>query len=116
MRKAGQALASGAKLSPRARNRTARIAAAMATRPNASVSGGRSSTATFAKKNEPPHRTDRQTSSSQSAADIVNFLFIGRLEAAGGLVLMSSFGPFPPDFHDSAPGRDWSRSASVNPP
>jgi hypothetical protein len=50
--------------------KTASIAAAIATRPKASVSGGISATATLPKKKAPPHSSESKKSCSQSVADI----------------------------------------------
>src|SRR6266566_2354705 len=72
----GQARAMGARLSPLTRVSTARITAAMATRPSAKVSGGKSSSPTLAKKNEPPHKSESTTRRNQSAVDIDNFAAI----------------------------------------
>ena len=46
-------------------------AAAMATRPSASVIGGNSRNETLTKKNEPPHKTDNKINSSQVWRSIV---------------------------------------------
>ncbi len=67
---------------PVARASAIRIAAAMATRPNATVNGGSSCNATLPKKNEPPHRTDSATSSSQSVADMVRRAEVGAIRHA----------------------------------
>src|SRR5205809_7609711 len=74
----GQARAMGARLSPLTRVSTAKITAAMATRPSAKVRGGKSSSPTLAKKNEPPHKSESTTRRSQSAFDIDNFGAIAR--------------------------------------
>jgi hypothetical protein len=48
------------------------VVAASATRQSATVSGGSSATAILAKKNEPPHSTERMSSSIQSTVEIVS--------------------------------------------
>ena len=111
--KAGPARASGARLSPVTRAKTARIAAAMATRPSAKVSGGKSSTATLAKKNEPPHSTDRKIRSSQSAADIDSFFGMrARVRRESVARCRRLRRPAPPVFR-GAVGQDRGRTARL---
>ena len=66
IRKAPQARYEVGMRKPRARTTRLSATAARPTRPSTTVNGRRSASATSAKKNEPPQRTESATSSSHS--------------------------------------------------